>query len=428
VSGVTGMISSITNKERGVTANVKQEFLYYDAWGYDPITGNEQASGAYIFRPVGTEARLIEAVATTTFYDGGVVQAVRQSISPWLSQTIRLGAKDRHLEFHWTVGSIPIDDNNGKEVITRFTSDLASDNTWYTDSNGREMIQRIYNERPTYNLTVTEPVAGNYYPINAAIFVKDSKRQLTILTDRPQGGASLNNGALELMIHRRLLRDDQKGVAENLNETEFITYDFDGAFCQFPRRHGVGLTVSGVHYLLLDVPQNAAETWRPLHNRFWRSPIISFTTVPGSILDWSSKHILSSSNSIDLPLNVDVASLYATGGGTALLRLAHAFAIGEDDTLAQPVKVSILSLFPGVNITSAVEVSLTGNQLKSELEKRRQRPKTARSFEVVEKGVGIESDWPAAKGRPMSELLNDEVDVVTINPMEIRTFQINYIL
>ena len=40
-----------------------------------------------------------------------------------------------------------------------------------------------------------------------------------MLTDRAQGGGSLQSGQLEVMLHRRTLFDDQRGVAEPLNET-----------------------------------------------------------------------------------------------------------------------------------------------------------------------------------------------------------------
>ena len=43
--------------------------------------------------------------------------------------------------------------------------------------------------------------------------------QLTVLTDRSQGGASINDGQIELMVHRRTLKDDSLGVGESLNET-----------------------------------------------------------------------------------------------------------------------------------------------------------------------------------------------------------------
>ena len=39
-----------------------------------------------------------------------------------------------------------------------------------------------------------------------------------MLTDRSEGGTSLHPGDVELMLHRRLLVDDGKGVGEPLNE------------------------------------------------------------------------------------------------------------------------------------------------------------------------------------------------------------------
>jgi len=41
--------------------------------------------------------------------------------------------------------------------------------------------------RPTWELNQTEPVAGNYYPLTAAMYIQDERRQLALLTDRAQG-------------------------------------------------------------------------------------------------------------------------------------------------------------------------------------------------------------------------------------------------
>jgi hypothetical protein len=60
----------------------------------------------------------------------------------------------------------------GKEVITRWNTNLTAESTFYTDSNGREMRQRIIDYRPTWNLSLAEPVAGNYYPINSAVSLR----------------------------------------------------------------------------------------------------------------------------------------------------------------------------------------------------------------------------------------------------------------
>jgi hypothetical protein len=52
---------------------------------------------------------------------------------------------------------------------------------------------------------VTETAAGNYYPLTAAMHIQDDSRQLALLTDRAQGGASLRSGQVEVMLHRRTL-------------------------------------------------------------------------------------------------------------------------------------------------------------------------------------------------------------------------------
>lgn len=65
--------------------------------------------------------------------------------------------------------------------------------TFYTDSNGLEEQVRVVNYRPTWPLVVHQPVAGNYYPVNSHIGIKDtvSNRTVTVVTDRTQGGTVL---------------------------------------------------------------------------------------------------------------------------------------------------------------------------------------------------------------------------------------------
>lgn len=67
--------------------------------------------------------------------------------------------------------------------------------TFYTDSNGLELQKRVVNYRPTWNLTVFEQAAGNYYPVNGVIMIKDANNNAAaLLNDRSQGGASLKSG------------------------------------------------------------------------------------------------------------------------------------------------------------------------------------------------------------------------------------------
>ena len=92
-------------------------------------------------------------------------------------------------------------------MVVKYASGLNSSGTWFTDSNGKEMVKRVLNKRgvtypQAYN--ISEPVAGNYYPVNAMMSVDDGAHELAVLTDVSQAGASLADGELELMVHRRL--------------------------------------------------------------------------------------------------------------------------------------------------------------------------------------------------------------------------------
>lgn len=67
--------------------------------------------------------------------DGPVVTEIYQEFSDWSSQIIRLIPGQPYVEFDWIVGPIPVKDNVGKEIITRFTvKDMKTRGIFYTDS------------------------------------------------------------------------------------------------------------------------------------------------------------------------------------------------------------------------------------------------------------------------------------------------------
>ena len=103
---------------------------------------------------------------------------VHQDINPFISQVTRVYRGDEDLEFEWLVGPIPIGDGIGKEIITKYSTQVTdTQSTFYTDSNGRQMMKRVRDYRPTWKLNVTEPVSGNYYPINSRIYITDNDHQ-----------------------------------------------------------------------------------------------------------------------------------------------------------------------------------------------------------------------------------------------------------
>ena len=139
------------------------------------------------------------------------------------------------IEMEVQLAPVPVKDGLGKDITVNwsFYDQFDANGTFWTDSNGLEMQERhikvanvkqsIANNRMGYNYAT---IGGNYYPVDSAIAMRDrsgiSNLQVTVLTDRAQGGsADLSSKAtIELMQHRRILLDDTLGVEEYLNETD----------------------------------------------------------------------------------------------------------------------------------------------------------------------------------------------------------------
>ena len=157
-------MSSWTDKASGKQHSFSQQFYYYESSN----TSTVGCSNNYYFRPQpGTNLTVLEPKAPQlTVIKGQVVQTVFQRWNPWLSQTVRLynnpsdDVQSSMVELEWTVGPVGIDDARSKEVVTKYTTDLASAGVFYTDSNGREYQRRVRNQRPTWNWTDVSPVAG----------------------------------------------------------------------------------------------------------------------------------------------------------------------------------------------------------------------------------------------------------------------------
>lgn len=221
-------------RTNGVEVPLKQDLLYYNgAAGNNAIFAN-RSSGAYIFRPNGTLQHLGGNIDVTVI-EGSIVKEIHQKFNDWISQVIRIYEDKSYVEFEWLVGPIPVDDMVGKEVVSKFSSNIKSNGVFYTDSNGRDMLKRERFAREDFDAIFNETESSNYYPVTASIAIEDSKIRMAVLNDRAQGGSSLSDGSIELMVHRRLLRDDAFGVGEALNETHY----------------GRGLIAGGKHYLLI---------------------------------------------------------------------------------------------------------------------------------------------------------------------------------
>ena len=349
----TGSLKSISTAD-GKLFNLKQSYLYYKGMSGNNMDANDRASGAYIFRPNGTQPYPVGNQVTAEFVRGKIASEVRQVVSDHVSQVIRVSPDSDFIEFDWLVGPIPVKDGVGKEIISRFTiEEFQTDNTFYTDANGRQIVKRVKDHRETWQYSGTEPVAGNYYPVNSRIFVRDEKQgmQLTVLTDRTQGGSSLSDGTVELMIHRRLLYDDGFGVHEALNEPGFDSK---------------GLIVRGKHRLFLS-KISEAKVHRDLALSLYLEPQVFINSY--SDVSEYTKQVTTEWSGLreQLPANVHLLTLEEWSSDSILLRLEHFYDSKDDpNNLSKAVTVSLSNLLKPFTIVSAEERTLTANQRLSE--------------------------------------------------------------
>jgi len=359
------------------------------------VGANDRASGAYVFRPNGTDVYPVGDTVTATLISGTVVQEIQQTFGNYASQVIRLYPGENSVELEWLVGPIPVDDFLGKEIITRYETDFDTQEYYYTDANGREILERKRNYRPTWNFFTEEPVSGNYYPINSKIYIKDEAQdsQLTVVTDRSHGGGSIQDGAVELMLNRRLLYDDAFGVGEPLNE---------------PGVDGKGLRVRGKHRLIVSSIANAAKEYRPSGIQASYPPNLYIATLDSTVDEWRAKFITSYSGlTTALPANVNLLTLEPWKDGTVLIRLEHFLESTDDpEELSLPVTVNLQNLFSGFEVVQANETTLGANVWLSD---------SNRLVWTSELDANIESN--SYKGASLADSLD-----VTLNPMQIKTF------
>ncbi|XP_077246592.1 alpha-mannosidase-like isoform X2 [Tasmannia lanceolata] len=292
----SGQLKRITNYRTGVDIPIQQSYLWYGS-----STGDVQdplSSGAYVFRPIGSLPGIVSRSVPLKIVRGPLVDEVHQNFSSWIYQVTRLYRGKDYAEVEFTIGPVPLDDGIGKEVITRIQANMATDRSFYTDSNGRDFLKRVRDYRADWPLQVHQPIAGNYYPINLGIYIADEKSELSVLVDRATGGASLKDGQLELMLHRRMLKVDFGGLGEALDENICVDNTCEG------------LTIRGNYYMSINKLGTGARWRRTVGQQVYSPLLLAFTHEEETI--WKASHVANATfmdPNYSLPPNVALITL-----------------------------------------------------------------------------------------------------------------------
>lgn len=409
----TGAMKRISNHE--VDMDVEQVWGFYIPFDsdYDDNVDPRENSGAYIFRPKTPNQKLLTVRPTfggARFVNTTVGMEIHVSFAgaPWIKQVTSVLNGQPWVEIGFQVGPVPIRHGRGKEIVTRFvTKSIHNDGVFFTDSNGRDFLKRQRNFRPSWPLDVHEPIAGNYYPVNAAIYMQDSNASLVILVDRSRGGASIVDGSLEIMVQRRTVADDHRGVDEPMNETL-------GGMTPYPpygsaERIGEGVTIRGTHRIMVGRGESGGRLARSTMDSVFAEPLIFVGSAPSGA-NVSFRQPSFSALALPLPPNVMLTTLLwlpSRQQPTLLVRLGHQYGIDEDTVLSKPVKVNVsLILAAHFKVDKMTEMTLTGNQEWNEC--------LARRF-----------NWTGtSQTDPIHERDVPGDTTITLHPLEIRTFEV----
>ncbi|KAF7254845.1 hypothetical protein EG68_08829 [Paragonimus skrjabini miyazakii] len=396
--------------ETGSIVKIAVEMLYY--YGESE---KYQYSGAYVFRPKIDDIVQTFNSTVVTRKQGPLVDELNVQYAPWASMTVRVYC-NAELEVEWTVGPIPDDyPQKTREVIIRYTVDGDAikpklEGEFFTDSAGRRLIRRVRDQRVDwnldYNFTETEPVAGNYYPIVNRIMLRGNNPLcedaptigFVVYTDRAQGGTSLEDGQVEIMLHRRTAKDDGYGVGEPLRENGV---------------DGQGLIVRGVHRLRLDELSIIDKEDFMYSTLTTRKPLLTFVPAvkrPYLSAEWSfltrplPQHIHL--------LNFGSWPMYKTETerDQLLVRFEHS---PNGVSASEPEEMDITNLFRGIRIFGAQEMTLTADQdLESAQARRLQWP--------------VDLETPERKTSVQLSKENSVKVILELTPGTISTYVLDY--
>lgn len=168
-----------------------------------------------------------------------------------------------------------------------------------------------------------------------------------IRADRSEGGGSIQDGSMEIMIHRRTLYDDSLGVGEPLNETAF----------------GQGLVVRGRHLLIAERPEASALLHRVGSQRLYMPPLATLALPTQTYADYSAAYRQTwSALAAPLPLNLHLLTLDQLDAKNFIVRVEHYFELNEDANYSHPITFDLQTIFQAIGtINSAVELTLAAN-------------------------------------------------------------------
>lgn len=224
--GRSGFLKAVTRKATGRTTQCGLQFAAYPSAQFH--------SGAYLFMPDPNSREPEREILTDEVSGQRTVQIVITSgpiaseltvvYSSILAHSVRIyhaaGPLSEGIYIENLIDFEAPPKNRETELFMRVVSDISNGDPpeFYSDLNGFQMQQRVKVERIG--------IEGNYFPITTMAYIQDGTRRLSLLVNHAQGAASWQPGWLEVMLDRRTLYDDSRGMGEGIVDNKRMLTKF----------------------------------------------------------------------------------------------------------------------------------------------------------------------------------------------------------
>uniref|UniRef100_A0A8D3CT72 Alpha-mannosidase n=1 Tax=Scophthalmus maximus TaxID=52904 RepID=A0A8D3CT72_SCOMX len=200
-------LPSIKRKDDPQEVKVQMQFVVY---GTRP---SKDKSGAYLFLPDGKAKPYHQKESPAVRVVEGPLFSEVVAHYQHFQQTVRIhnvpGVDGLSADITTTVD---IRDQTNKELAMRLVTDIQSGDVFYTDLNGFQMQPRQH--------YLKLPLQANFYPMPSQAYIQDSQHRLTLHTAQSLGVSSLESGQLEVIMDRRLMQDDNRGLGQGLKDNK----------------------------------------------------------------------------------------------------------------------------------------------------------------------------------------------------------------
>lgn len=205
--GRNGMLQRV--KTRDVDIDVGIEFVRYGSAKGDN-------SGAYLFMPdtprgtpVGGTSPLVQVISGPLISEVHVIHSAVHHIVR-LNSKIAAGVE--------IVNIVDIRSMDNTELVMRLKTGVKNGAVFYTDNNGFQMRRRE---------TLSKiPTGGNFFPLAGLGYLEDSNTRLSLHTRSSVGCAGLEEGWFEVVLDRRLTKDDNRGLFQAVNDNDVTPSHF----------------------------------------------------------------------------------------------------------------------------------------------------------------------------------------------------------